>query len=151
MGVIEEALRLSWTVRKKPLEAFLLPVAAVSSPSGAGVLLGADRFVSLFRVEGSRSMMGAEELERFVALASRRLNGLFTAPGHALHVVFERAPEEAGLAVDAAGTRQRRQCERLGLDLGDVIAGSGPAPCAVDGGGDDGARVLDEALGVAKR
>ena len=126
MGVIEEALRLSWTVRRKPLEAFLLPVAAVSSASGAGVLLGADgSFVSLFAVEGSRSMMGAEELERFVSLASRRLNGLFTAPGHALHVVFERAPEEAGLVVDAAGTRQRRQCERLGLELGDVIADRG--------------------------
>ena len=126
MGVIEEALRLSWTVRRKPLEAFLLPVAAVSPPSGAGVLLGADgSFVSLFAVEGSRSMMGAEELERFVSLASRRLNGLFTAPGHALHVVFERAPEEAGLVVEAAGTRQRRQCERLGLELGDVIADRG--------------------------
>ena len=126
MGVIEEALRLSWTVRKKPLEAFLLPVAAVSGASGAGVLLGADgSFCSLFRIEGSRSMMGAEELERFVALASRRLNGLFTAPGHALHVVFERAPDEGAVVVEAAGTRQRRQCERLGLELGDVIADRG--------------------------
>ena len=35
-GAIEDALRLSWAVRKKPLESFLLPAAAFPCPAGRG-------------------------------------------------------------------------------------------------------------------
>ena len=125
-GAIEDALRLSWAVRKKPLESFLLPAAAFSLPGGAGVLVCRDgSLVSLFRLDGSRSMMGARELDGFVELGARRLNSVFTGPGHALHAVFERAPDEAARLVAAAGGRTLRQCERLGLALGDVIAERG--------------------------
>ena len=52
-GAIEDALRLSWAVRKKPLESFLLPAAAFSLPGGAGVLVCRDgSLVSLFRLDG---------------------------------------------------------------------------------------------------
>ena len=125
-GAIEDALRLSWAVRKKPLESFLLPAAAFSLPGGAGVLVCRDgSLVSLFRLDGTRSMMGARELDGFIELGARRLNSVFTAPGHALHAVFERAPDEAARLVAAAGGQTLRQCERLGLALGDVIAERG--------------------------
>ena len=125
-GAIEDALRLSWAVRKKPLESFLLPAAALSLPGGAGVLVCRDgSLVSLFRLDGTRSMMGARELDGFVELGACRLNSVFTAPGHALHAVFERAPDEAARLVAAAGEQTLRQCERLGLALGDVIAERG--------------------------
>ena len=102
-GAIEDALRLSWAVRKKPLESFLLPAAAFALPGGAGVLVCRDgSLVSLFRLDGARSMMGARELDGFVELGARRLNSVFTGPGHALHAVFERAPDEAArLAISA--------------------------------------------------
>ena len=125
-GAIEDALRLSWAVRKKPLESFLLPTAAFSLPGGAGVLACRDgSLVSLFRLDGARSMMGARELDGFIELGARRLNSVFTGPGHALHAVFERAPDEAARLVAAAGGETLRQCERLGLALGDVIAERG--------------------------
>ena len=72
-------------------------------------------------------MMGTEELDRFVDVAARRLNTAFAHPGHALHVVFERAPDEAhtlaagGLA-EAHAEAVRRQAGRLGLDLDDLLA-----------------------------
>ena len=125
-GAIEDALRLSWAVRKKPLESFLLPAAAFSLPGGAGVLACRDgSLVSLFRLDGARSMMGARELDGFIELGARRLNSVFTGPGHALHAVFERAPDEAARLVAAAGEQTLRQCGRLGLALGDVIAERG--------------------------
>ena len=125
-AAIEDALRLSWAVRKKPLESFLLPAAAFSLPGGAGVLVCRDgSLVSLFRLDGARSMMGARELDGFIELGARRLNSVFTGPGHALHAVFERAPDEAARLVAAAGGQTLRQCERLGLALGDVIAERG--------------------------
>ena len=125
-GAVEDVQRLSWAVRRKPLESFLLPAAALTLPGGAGMLACRDgSLVSLFRLDGSRSMMGARELDGFVELGARRLNSVFSGPGHALHAVFERAPDEAERLVEAAGTRTRRQCERLGLALGDVIAERG--------------------------
>ena len=61
--VLEDALAAAWTLRRKPLESFLLPQAAI----GGGLLACADgSLVSLFRIDGARSMTGAGELERFV-------------------------------------------------------------------------------------
>ena len=80
----------------------LAPQAAVPLEGGGGALVCRDgSLVSLIAVDGSRSMMGAEELDRFVELASRRLNTAFASPGHALHVVFERSPDAAGALAEA--------------------------------------------------
>ena len=115
---LEDALAASWTLRRKPLESFLLPQAAV----GDGLLACADgSLVSLFRIDGARSMTGTEELERFVEVACRRLNSRLAEPGHALHLVLERAPDEAGAQVERVRARTGNQAVRLGLDLGDVL------------------------------
>ena len=108
----DDLQRLSWTLRRKPLESFLAPQAAVPQISGAGALVCRDgSLVSLLRLDGARSMMGAEELDRFVDLAARRLNTAFGLPGHALHMVFERAPDEARPLVGST-RRGRRPPER---------------------------------------
>ena len=118
----DDLQRLSWTLRRKPLESFLAPQAAVPLEGGAGALVCRDgSLVSLLRLDGARSMMGAEELDRFVDLAARRLNTAFGLPGHALHMVFERAPDEARPLAEAHTEAARRQGERLGLDLGDLL------------------------------
>ena len=118
----DDLQRLSWTLRRKPLERFLAPQAAVPLEGGGGVLVCHDgSLVSLIAVDGSRSMMGAEELDRFTGVAALRLNTAFAHPGHALHVVFERAPDLAG---DLAGTHAeaaRRQARRLRLDVDDLL------------------------------
>ena len=125
-GAIEDALRLSWAIRKKPVESFLAPTAALPLSGGAGVLACRDgSLVSLFRLDGARSMMGARELDGFVELGARRLNSVLSGPGHALHAVFERAPDEAARLVAEAGAETLGQCERLGLALGDVITERG--------------------------
>ena len=121
-AAVDDLQRLGWTLRRKPLESFLAPQAAVS-PEGGGALVCRDgSLVSLISVDGNRSMMGAEELERFVALASRRLNTAFASPGHALHVVFERAPDEGARVAGAHADAAQRQAGRLGLRLDDLLA-----------------------------
>ena len=116
--LLEDALAASWTLRRKPLESFLLPQTAI----GDGLLACADgSLVSLFRIDGARSMTGTEELERFVEVACRRLNSRLAEPGHALHLVLERAPDEAGAQVERVRVRTGNQAVRLGLDLGDVL------------------------------
>jgi len=119
----DDLQRLSWTLRRKPLESFLAAQAAVPLEGGGGVLVCHDgSLVSLIALDGSRSMMGAEELERFVEMAALRLNTAFAHPGHALHAAFERAPDEAGGLADAHAGAARRQARRLGLDLDDLLA-----------------------------
>ncbi len=119
----DDLQRLSWTLRRKPLESFLAPQAAVPLEGGGGVLICHDgSLVSLLALDGSRSMMGAEELDRFVDLAALRLNTAFAHPGHALHVVFERAPDEAHTLAAGHGQAVGRQAARLGLDLDDLLA-----------------------------
>ena len=115
---LNEAVRYWWTLRRKPLEAFMEPVAL----AGDALLCQDGSLVTLLRIEGSRSITGSRERGEFVELAQRRLNGAFLERGHALHVMLERAPDAARAAIDAAAARQRRQSERLGLALGDVIA-----------------------------
>ena len=119
----DDLQRLSWTLRRKPLESFLAPQAAVPLEGGGGVLVCHDgSLVSLLELDGSRSMMGTEELDRFVDVAALRLNTAFAHPGHALHVVFERAPDESGGLAEAHGEAVRRQGGRLGVDLDDLLA-----------------------------
>ena len=115
---LEDALAASWTLRRKPLESFLLPQAAV----GGGLLACSDgSLVSLFRIDGARSMTGAAELERLVELACRRLNSRLADTGHALHLMLERAPDEAGPQVARVLAGAGRQAARLGLALEDVL------------------------------
>ena len=122
-GAVDDLQRLGWTLCRKPLESFLEPQAAVPLEGGGGALVCRDgSLVSLIAVDGSRSMMGAEELERFVALAARRLNTAFASPGHALHVVFERAPDDARSLAAAHADAVGRQAARLGLGLDDLLA-----------------------------
>ena len=119
----DDLQRLSWTLRRKPLESFLAPQAAVPLEGGGGVLVCHDgSLVSLLALDGARSMMGTEELDRFVDVAALRLNTAFAHPGHALHVVFERAPDEAAGLAEAHSEGARRQAGRLGLDLDDLLA-----------------------------
>ncbi len=119
----DDLQRLSWTLRRKPLESFLAPQAAVPLEGGGGVLVCHDgSLVSLLALDGSRSMTGAEELDRFVDVAALRLNTAFAHPGHALHVVFERAPDEAHALAAGHGQAVGRQAARLGLDLDDLLA-----------------------------
>ena len=119
----DDLQRLSWTLRRKPLESLLAPQAAVPLQGGGGVLVCHDgSLVSLLALDGSRSMMGMEELDRFVDVAALRLNTAFAHPGHALHVTFERAPDEAHTLAAEHEQAVRRQAGRLGLDLDDLLA-----------------------------
>ena len=114
--LIEDLQRLFWATRQKPLESFLMPVAAFD-----GRLLCRDNsLVSMFRIDGARALAGAPELERFVEIAAGRLNSRFIGRGHALHATFERVLDRTAVeeACDALGSRS----ERLGLGLGDVFA-----------------------------
>ncbi|MYE59170.1 MAG: type IV secretion protein IcmB, partial [Alphaproteobacteria bacterium] len=119
----DDLQRLSWTLRRKPLESFLAPQAAVPLEAAGGALVCHDgSLVSLLALDGSRSMMGTEEIERFVDVAALRLNTAFVHPGHALHVTFERAPDEAHTLAAGHARAASRQAGRLGLDLDDLLA-----------------------------
>ena len=117
-AIIDELLGLSWTARRKSLESFLMPTAVLDGDPGTLVARDGS-LVSLVIIEGSRSLMGDEELSRFVEIAAMRWTGWLATPGHALHVVFERHASRAPL--ERAIDHQRRAAGEIGLDLTDVL------------------------------
>ncbi len=117
-ALLDELLGLAWTARRKSLESFLMPCAILDGDPGTLVARDGS-LVSLVVIEGSRSLMGDEELERFVGIASMRWSGWLNSPGHAIHVVFERVADRRPL--ERAIGLQGRAARDLGLDLGDVL------------------------------
>ena len=117
-ALLDELLGLAWTARRKSLESFLMPSAILDGDPGTLVARDGS-LVSLVVIEGSRSLMGTEELERFVEIASMRWTGWLATPGHAIHVVFERVSGRRPL--ERAIGLQERAARDLGLDLGDVL------------------------------
>ena len=58
LSAVEDAQRLIWTARRKPLEAFMLPACVLPG----GVLLARDASLcTLFRIDGARAMTGAHD------------------------------------------------------------------------------------------
>ena len=117
LQVLDDLTALHWSLRRKGLEAFLQPAAALED----GVLLCRDSsLVTLVEIAGSRTATGPEELAVFVELAVSRWNTQLLDRGHALHAVFERDPDAATLARFMA--RQRAAAADHGLALDDVLA-----------------------------
>ena len=117
LQVLDDLTALHWSIRRKGLEAFLQPAAALV---GDVLLCRDSSLVTLVEIAGSRSATGPEELDAFVDLAVSRWNTSFLDPGHALHAVFERDPAAGTVARFMA--RQRRAAAALGLALDDVLA-----------------------------
>ena len=86
-SLLETAQRALWAARRKPLEAFLAPVAALDDR----IVCRDGSLATLVEISGSQSMIGAPELEAFAETVGRRLNAPLARRGHALHVVFERS------------------------------------------------------------
>ncbi len=114
-SLLETAQRALWAARRKPLEAFLAPVAAL----GDRIVCRDGSLATLVEISGSRSMIGAPELEAFAETVGRRLNAPLARRGHALHVVFERSG--GARPVSAICERGRAQAAALGLDLDDLF------------------------------
>ncbi len=118
VSLFDDAQALAWIARRKSLESFMMPTALLEGDPGALVARDGS-LATLVRIDGSRSLMGGEELERFVAIASGRWNAWLARPGHALHAVLERAPGPAPVA--RAVAPQERAARERGLDLDDLL------------------------------
>ena len=148
-GAIEDALRLSWAVRKKPLESFLLPAAAFSLPGGAGVLVCRDgSLVSLFRLDGYSFDDGRPGTRRF--RRTRRAppqQRLYRSRPRAARGVRARAGRggtagRGGGRADAAAMRAAR------ARAGRRDRRTRPPPGAADGSREFRYRCLDPPLGA---
>lgn len=119
-GLLDDLTHWWWVGSKRALEAHC---ALESAMGPEGPLIARDgSLVSLWALEGSRKVVGEEELEELLSAWSGGLNNLFLGQGHALHLVYERDP---GDGVEVARTAVRRQAARArwaGLDLEDVFA-----------------------------
>ena len=88
-----------------------------------GPLIARDgSLVSLWALEGSRRVVGEEELDDVLSMWANGLNNLFLGQGHALHLVYERDPGDGTEVARAAVKRQAARARWAGLDLEDVFS-----------------------------
>ena len=119
-GLLDDLTHWWWVASKRALESH----CALESAMGAdGPLIARDgSLVSLWVMEGARRMMGGEEIEDTLLRWCAGLNNLFLAPGHALHLVYERDPDGGGDVARRAMERVRRAGRAAGLDLEDLFS-----------------------------
>ena len=119
-GFLDDLTHWWWLASKRALESH----CGLESAMGAdGPLIARDgSLVSLWVVDGARGMMGEQELGETVGRWCEGLNNLFLAPGHALHLVYERDPGDGTAVARESAQRSVASARALGLDLEDLFA-----------------------------
>lgn len=121
IGELLDDLTHWWWIGSK--RAFEAHCGLESAMGPDGPLIARDgSLVSLWVVEGSRRMMGPDELRATVDAWSLGLNNLFLSPGHALHMVYERDAGEGRVVAREAMARTVGSARSRGLDLDDLFA-----------------------------
>ena len=119
-GFLDDLTHWWWIGAKRAVETHCALESAVGPE---GPLIARDgSLVSLWAVEGSRRMVGPEELEDILARWSAGLNNLFAGQGHALHLVYERDPDGGDEVARRAMVRAGRSARVTGLDLEDLFS-----------------------------
>ena len=78
--------------------------------------------VTLFRLDGLRSMAGEAELSSIVEHLRIGMSGFLTDAGHTIQFWFGHSPELATVEVDRAMSRIEAVTKDAGLDVSDVVA-----------------------------
>ncbi len=108
-----------WVNAHKALECHV-ELEGVSQAAGR-LFTRNNALVTLYKLHGSRSMVGTQELDRIVEQGASLLNNLFTGTGHALHVVFERDPGGGDALISNRIADQKQAARHIGLDLEDLF------------------------------
>jgi len=77
--------------------------------------------MTMVRVDGSRKLMGSEELAELVAQAEMRLSPAFRDVGHCLQFWLARDPDASGPLIRRLTREPRAVSAAMGLDLSDVF------------------------------
>lgn len=75
---------------------------------------------SIVQFHGTKSVLGADQFERMIALLDRTLTVYFKTRGHQIQVVF-RKDLDASATLNANAQQQQMSADRLQLDVGDLI------------------------------
>jgi intracellular multiplication protein IcmB len=76
---------------------------------------------TIVRIDGTRQMMGTDELNNLVVRANTNLSPYLARPGHAIQVWFARDPDLSQDLMKTMMTPARTVSKRLGIDLEDVF------------------------------
>ncbi|MGS0567172.1 type IV secretion protein DotO [Xanthomonas oryzae] len=75
---------------------------------------------SILRFNGTKSVMGRDQFERFISLLTTSLSVYFNGRGHQLQIVF-RKDLDARMQLELNATQQRSTAAKLGLAVNDLI------------------------------
>lgn len=107
-------------VTKKPMSSFSFLESGVS---GENVLVGKDgSLATVIRIDGTRMILGPEEMESLVHGMTLKMSAYLGRPGHAIQVWFARDPDFSPTLVKELMQTPRKIGGRLNLDLDDLFS-----------------------------
>lgn len=107
-------------VTKKPMSSFSFLESGVS---GENVLVGKDgSLATVIRIDGTRMILGPEEMESLVHGMTLKMSAYLGRPGHAIQVWFARDPDFSPTLVKELMQTPRKISGRLNLDLDDLFS-----------------------------
>ena len=94
----------------------------LETSAGGTVMIAKDgSLASIIRVDGTRKMMGDNELDKLAEYATIKLSPYLTRPGHAIQVWFSRDPDLSPYLVKTMTIPPRVVAKRLEVDLEDLF------------------------------
>jgi len=93
-----------------------------TSDGGNGLVAKDGSVVTVVRVDGTRQMMGDDELTRLSDYGNTKLSPYLSRPGHAIQVWFSRDPDLSPQLVRTLMAAPRSVARQLDLDLDDLFS-----------------------------
>jgi intracellular multiplication protein IcmB len=118
MGVLETFKGALGMMTKKPLSSFNF----LETCDGENIMVGKDgSLMSLIRLNGSRVMMGRQELNELVEKASIKFSPYFGHSGHAIQFWFLRDPTRSKEVVENQIKPAKHVAKELQLEIDDLF------------------------------
>ena len=118
MKILDAFLAPFGDMMRHPLESFI----RLETADDETTLVAEDgSLVTLFRIDGSRQIIGANEYNRIIEQTALKLGARFDRPGYALQVVFIRNPDRINRELRHRIRPSRQAADTIGLDLDDLF------------------------------
>lgn len=117
-SVLSTYLAMFGQMSKKSMASYCF----LESSDGARNIIAKDgSLATVVRVDGTRQMMGANELNKLCDFGNTKLSPFLSRAGHAIQVWFSRDPDLSKTLIKDAMTVPRTVANRLELDLDDLF------------------------------
>ncbi|WP_419901126.1 hypothetical protein [Kiloniella sp.] len=116
---LQSSIQESWIALTKSTAESFIDLECAADATTLATHKGA--LMSMFRINGSRSLPGSKEFDLMISNISTALNGPMSEYGQAVQIFFGRSPDISSSALENLMAPARSGADIAGLDLHDIL------------------------------